>query len=54
MAQRECRGGAGDLVAWDTAATMHKANTLPAAETEADVRILFRITVKGKPPLLDA
>jgi len=33
---------------------MHKANTLPAAETEADVRILFRITVKGKPPLLDA
>ena len=47
-------GGAGDLVAWDTAATMHKANTLPVAETEEDVRILFRITVKGKPPLLDA
>ena len=36
-------------VMWDTAATMHKANSLPAAATEDDVRIMFRVTLKGLP-----
>jgi hypothetical protein len=34
---------------WGTAATMHKANTLPAAATEDDVRMIFRVALKRLP-----
>ena len=37
---------------WDTAATLHKASTLPPAATEEGVRILFRVSLKGTPPVL--
>lgn len=42
----------GDLVCWDTGATLHKANSLPAAATEDEVRILYRVTLKGVPKLV--
>ena len=40
----------GDIVAWDTAATMHKAGLSEVAAREEDVRVLFRVSVKGLPP----
>ena len=36
-------------VMWGTAATMHKANTLPTAATEDDVRMIFRVALKRLP-----
>ena len=42
----------GDLVMWDNAATMHKATPLPPAATEEDVRVMFRVTLKGRPTVL--
>ena len=42
----------GDLVIWDNAATLHKATPLPPAATEEDVRVMFRVTLKGRPTVL--
>ena len=36
----------------DNAATMHKATPLPPAATEEDVRVMFRVTLKGRPTVL--
>ncbi len=42
----------GDVVLWDTAATMHAASPNHAATGPDDTRVLYRISVRGIPPLL--
>ena len=42
----------GDVVVWDTAATMHAASPIEAAAGEVDIRLLYRISVKGIPSSL--
>ena len=37
----------GDLVVWDTLQTMHAATPIDIASTEADSRLLWRISVRG-------
>ena len=39
----------GDLAAWDTFATLHKAQVQQPATGERDRRILWRVSVTGKP-----
>ena len=39
----------GDVVAWDTAATMHAATPIGRATGPKDTRLLWRISVKGIP-----
>lgn len=41
----------GDVVAWDTSSTMHAATPLGAATGPKDTRLLYRISVKGKPEI---
>ena len=41
----------GDVAIWDTAATLHKAEVIAAATGPDDSRLLYRISVKGRPPL---
>ena len=43
----------GDMGAWDTFATLHKATVLPPATGQNDRRLLWRISVNGFPPLLE-
>ncbi len=40
----------GDVLAWDTAATMHAATPLGPKTGPEDGRLLHRISVKGRPP----
>ena len=40
----------GDVLAWDTAATLHRAPMLDRATGPGDSRLLHRISVKGGPP----
>ncbi len=42
----------GDIGAWDTFATLHKATLLKPATGPDDRRLLWRISVNGFPPLL--
>jgi len=42
----------GDLIVWDTAATLHAGTPMPAAQGEDDQRHMYRISVRGRPPLL--
>jgi taurine dioxygenase len=42
----------GDIGAWDTYSTLHKATTLKPAEGTHDRRLVWRISVKGHPPLM--
>ena len=39
----------GDLVVWDTLQTMHAATLIGAATSKADSRLLWRISVRGRP-----
>lgn len=39
----------GDVVGWDTSSTMHAATPIGAATGPKDTRLLYRISVKGKP-----
>ncbi len=41
----------GDIAAWDTFATLHKAQVQKPASGERDRRILWRVSVTGKPPI---
>lgn len=40
---------AGDLVIWDTLQTMHRATPIDVATSSADSRLLWRISVRGRP-----
>ena len=40
---------AGDLVVWDTLQTMHAATPIGVATGKADSRLLWRISVRGRP-----
>ena len=44
--------GVGDVGAWDTYATLHKATVLEPATGSRDRRLLWRISVNGYPRLL--
>ena len=39
----------GDLVVWDTLLTMHSATPIDVATSKADSRLLWRISVRGRP-----
>lgn len=39
----------GDLVVWDTLATLHSASALPYAEREENIRLMWRISCRGAP-----
>ena len=39
----------GDLVVWDTLQTMHAATPIDIASSSADSRLLWRISVRGRP-----
>ena len=39
----------GDLAVWDTLQTMHAATPIGAATSKADSRLLWRISVRGRP-----
>lgn len=39
----------GDLVIWDTLQTMHRATPIDVASNDADARLLWRISVRGRP-----
>lgn len=39
----------GDVTIWDTLATMHRATPIDVASSDADARLLWRISVRGKP-----
>ena len=41
----------GDLVVWDTLQTMHAATLIDIATTESDARLLWRISVRGRPAI---
>ncbi len=41
----------GDIAAWDTFSTLHKAQVQAPARGDTDRRILWRVSVTGKPPL---
>ncbi len=43
----------GDLVIWDTLQTMHAATPIGAATSKADSRLLWRISVRGRPAVVD-
>ena len=42
----------GDVVSWDTSATLHKAALIDRATSPDDSRLLWRISVRGTPPRL--
>ncbi|ETW98263.1 MAG: hypothetical protein ETSY1_19465 [Candidatus Entotheonella factor] len=44
----------GDLAVWDTFQTMHSAVPIDVATSEADSRLLWRISVRGKPSIYEA
>ena len=43
---------AGDLVVWDTLQTMHAATPIDFATSREDARLLWRISVRGRPAVL--
>ena len=42
----------GDLVIWDTLATMHRATPIDVVSSEDNARLLWRISVRGRPDFL--
>ena len=48
------RYAVGDMVVWDTFATMHCAVPIGLPSSEADARLLWRISVRGRPEVLAA
>ncbi len=44
----------GDLVIWDTLLTMHAATPIDVATSKADSRLLWRISVRGRPTVCAA
>jgi taurine dioxygenase len=42
----------GDIAAWDTFSTLHKAQVQALARGENDRRLLWRVSVTGQPPIL--
>ena len=42
----------GDLVIWDTLATMHRATPIDIVSSEENARLLWRISVRGRPDFL--
>jgi taurine dioxygenase len=42
----------GDFIVWDTSATLHAGTPNPGRAAGADLRLLHRISVRGRPPLL--
>lgn len=42
----------GDVAAWDTYATLHRATVQKPAKGDRDRRVLWRVSVTGKAPLL--
>ncbi|MBT3534482.1 MAG: TauD/TfdA family dioxygenase [Rhodospirillaceae bacterium] len=44
----------GDLAAWDTFSTLHKAQVQKPAQGDRDRRLLWRVSVTGKPPIFEA
>jgi taurine dioxygenase len=42
----------GDVIVWDTASTMHSATPIGPKTGPRDGRLLHRISVKGRPPVL--
>jgi len=42
----------GDLIVWDTASTLHAGTPIPASTGNDDRRLIYRISVRGRPPLL--
>lgn len=51
IASFDCRPN--DLGAWDTYSTLHRATTLEPAVGTSDRRLVWRISVKGCPPLME-
>jgi taurine dioxygenase len=47
----EHKWSVGDIVMYDTSLTMHTATPIDAATGPQDTRRLYRISVKGKPPI---
>lgn len=45
------RYAVGEVVGWDTSSTMHAATPLGAATGPTDTRLLYRISVKGRPKM---
>lgn len=41
----------GDLTIWDTLATMHRATPIDVPRSPSDARLLWRISVRGKPTI---
>lgn len=39
----------GDVVVWDTLSTMHRATPIDVASDDEDARLLWRISVRGRP-----
>ena len=50
--QNKHKYAVGDILIWDTAATMHAASPNHKATSPEDTRFLYRISVRGIPPLL--
>ena len=46
--------GVGDIVVWDTMQTMHRATPIGVATGDSDSRLLWRISVRGKPHIYRA
>ncbi|MDH3602583.1 MAG: TauD/TfdA family dioxygenase [Candidatus Tectomicrobia bacterium] len=44
----------GDIAVWDTFQTMHSAVPIEVATSEADARLLWRISIRGKPRIYEA
>ena len=44
----------GDLAAWDTFSTLHKAQAQEPAHGDTDRRVLWRVSVTGKPPVFQS
>lgn len=44
----------GDIAVWDTFQTMHSAVPIEAATSETDARLLWRISIRGKPRIYEA
>jgi taurine dioxygenase len=42
----------GDVVVWDTLQTMHRATPIDVASSDDDSRLLWRISVRGRPAKL--
>jgi taurine dioxygenase len=43
----------GDVVVWDTLQTMHRATPIDVATGPGDARLLWRISVRGRPEVLE-